>query len=152
MCQQKMVAAVNYFALKEYSPIQDNIFFLNIFLNQINLRIRCGPSFTNLAQPMNVLYSGEQKVRPLGSQAQIWSHLEPFGAIWCYLESFGAILSQLEPFGANLEPLFLFFLLFLLFLSFPLFLLFLIFLPFLLFLLFLLFQLFLLFYVSYVSL
>ena len=29
----------------------------------------CGQSFTNLAQEINVLYSIEQKERPLGSQA-----------------------------------------------------------------------------------
>ena len=35
----------------------------------MNVRSRCGQSFTNLAQQMNVLYSAEQKGRPLGSQA-----------------------------------------------------------------------------------
>jgi hypothetical protein len=46
-------------------------FFLEqiIFFLLINLRSRCGQSFTNLARQMNVLYSAEQKGRPLGSQA-----------------------------------------------------------------------------------
>ena len=43
------------------------IFFFKFI--QINLRSRCGQSFTDFAQQMNVLYSAEQKGRPLCSQA-----------------------------------------------------------------------------------
>ena len=46
------------------------IFFLNKYL-----RSKCGQSFTNLAQQMNVLYSAEKKGRPLGSQALISCHI-----------------------------------------------------------------------------
>ena len=42
--------------------------------------------WTNLAQNMHVLYSAEQKGRPLGSQALIRSHLNwAFGFVWSHL-------------------------------------------------------------------
>ena len=37
------------------------IFFLKTYILNFFLRSRCGPSFTNLTQQMNVLYSAEQK-------------------------------------------------------------------------------------------
>ena len=76
MRRQKIAAAVNYLLSTQFSPILDKKRRKKkIFILWINSRSRCGPSFTNIAQQMNVLYSAEQKYWPLHSQALLLCHL-----------------------------------------------------------------------------
>ena len=67
--KQCIVIKLLFFVDAIFTNLGQYFFGKKIFYIQINLISRCGQSFTNLAQQMNVLYSAEQKGRPLGSQA-----------------------------------------------------------------------------------